>query len=165
VASEKCDSPANNKVEEYFLCLDKAFAHEVDWPRAIELRKGLLPKRLFKYQRFDPHKSLEPGTPDEDYCLQNLRNREIRFTAPLAFNDPYDSASFFLTEKAFEHVPFNLEAFLALPEVRDHMSEEFKSTLRSSDRRPETIEKIFLQSFPDELSRQIALQVKERLRA
>jgi hypothetical protein len=121
-----------------------------------------LPKRLFKYQRFDPHKSLEPGTPDEDYCVRNLRNREIRFTAPLAFNDPYDSASFFLTEKAFEHVPFNVEAFLALPEVRDHMSEELKGTLRASDRRSETIEKIFLQSFPDEPSRQIALQLREQ---
>jgi hypothetical protein len=36
----------------------------------------------------------------------------------MKFNDPYDSASFFLTEKAFEHMPYNVET--------DHMSEDQK---------------------------------------
>lgn len=157
------DLQRNEKIEQYFSYLDKAFAHEVDWPRAIELRKQLLPKRLFKYQRFEKDKSVEPGAPDEDYCLQNLRNRQFRFTAPNDFNDPYDTASFFVTTQAFENVPYNLEAFLSLPQIWDHMKEEVKDSLRASDRKPETVERILLQQVPDELSRKVLMEVKTKV--
>jgi hypothetical protein len=162
MAPQHCDPPRSEKIEEYFSCIDVPFAHEVDWARAIELRKQLLPKSMFKYQSFDTNKSVEPGEETEDFCLQNLRNRRVRLTSPIKFNDPYDSVSFFLAEKAFEKVPFDLEAFLGTPEVRDHMSEERKNELRASDRRPDTIDAILIQDIPDEASRRLALELREK---
>jgi Protein of unknown function (DUF2971) len=157
------DSQRNEKIEEYFSYLDKTFAHEVDWPPAIALKKELLPKSLFKYQRFDTNKSVEPDAPNEDYCLQNLRDRQFRLTAPLDFNDPYDTASFFLAYQAVESMPYDLEAFFSMPGIRDHMPEETKELLRSSDGRPETVRDILLQQIPDELSRKFTLQYREKL--
>jgi hypothetical protein len=157
---QNSDPQRNKKIEEYFSYLDKAFAHEVDWSRAIEVKKELLPKRLFKYQRFDQSKSVAPCDSNEDYCLQNLRKQEFRFTAPHDFNDPYDTVSFFVTAQAVEKAPYDLEAFLSLPDIRDHMKEELKESLRSSDRKRETVERILLQQVPDELSRTILMQVK-----
>jgi hypothetical protein len=161
--SQNADSERNEKIEEYFSYLDKAFAHEVDWPRAIELKKQLLPKSLFKYQRFDKNQSVEPEAADEDYCLQNLRNRQFRFTAPLDFNDPYDTASFFLSAQAFESIPYDLEAFLSMPNIRDYMPQGVKESLRASDGRRKTVENILLREIPDELSRRILLQVKKEV--
>jgi hypothetical protein len=161
--SQNPDPERNEKIEAYFSCLDKAFAKEVDWPRAIELRKELLPKSLFKYQRFDKNQTVEPGHRNEDYCLQNLRNHQLRLTAPLDFNDPYDTASFFLIDQAVESVPYDLEAFLSMPEVRDHMPEETKELLRSSDGRPNTVQDILLKQIPDDLSREFTLRFREKI--
>src|SRR5258707_331692 len=160
--SQNSDARRNEKIEKYFSYLDKPFALEVDWPKAIELRKELLPKNLFKYQRFDRAKSVEPGNPNEDYCLQNLRSRQFRFTAPDDFNDPYDTAGFFLTAHAFEMLPFDLEAYLSLPDIRDYMEEDLKEELRRSDRKRETVESILMREIPDELSRRILIEVKTK---
>src|SRR5258708_19673053 len=67
-----------------------------------------------------------------------------------------------MTAHAFEMLPFDLEAYLSLPDIRDYMEEDLKEELRRSDRKRETVESILMREIPDELSRRILIEVKTK---
>lgn len=75
---------------------------------ALDIKKGRIPNRLFKYR------------PCDSYSLENLKNDKVWLAHPSSFNDPYDCHNF------FDHMKLLRERS---PMLLDKLSKDMARTL------------------------------------